>query len=282
MKTYRIRPGSGVTVYPEICRKNETEPPHTHEFIELVYIQSGSGIHTVNTTTYQVSRGDLLFIDYGEIHTFFSEGGMEYYNILIASEFMVQSIGVQCTIADIFRLFVPQNVEELKKSPLVHFSGNDRAETEELLRHMAEECLTHRPFCHLLLNAYMRVLFSKMIRAVLDANNVDRRTLLSERIKEYIDRNYTEPLTVATLSDLCFYNTAYVGRTFHKRYGITMKKYIRDKRMQYARELLREGELSVEEIAYRVGYSSRTRFYRCFREIFGISPGEMRKRYRVP
>jgi mannose-6-phosphate isomerase-like protein (cupin superfamily) len=42
------------------------ELPHTHEFIELVYIFSGSGRQCVNGISYNVSKGDLLFINYNQ------------------------------------------------------------------------------------------------------------------------------------------------------------------------------------------------------------------------
>ena len=50
------------------------ETPHTHEFIEIVYILSGRMTHRINGQTYEVQHGDILFMNYGCIHEFFSEG----------------------------------------------------------------------------------------------------------------------------------------------------------------------------------------------------------------
>lgn len=42
---------------------------HQHEFIELVYVTAGSGIHVIDDCEYRVSCGSLLFIDYGQSHS---------------------------------------------------------------------------------------------------------------------------------------------------------------------------------------------------------------------
>ena len=41
------------------------EEPHTHDFIEIVYILRGSATQTVNSESYEARHGDLIFINYG-------------------------------------------------------------------------------------------------------------------------------------------------------------------------------------------------------------------------
>ena len=52
-----------------IAREDKSIVPHTHDFIELVYIKSGSGVHVINDRHYNISPGDLLFINYGTHRT---------------------------------------------------------------------------------------------------------------------------------------------------------------------------------------------------------------------
>lgn len=66
-------------------------------------------------------------------------------------------------------------------------------------------------------------------------------------------------------------------RGFHQVFGDTAFGYLHNCRMEKARRLLIEGEVSVSEAAYRVGFTSRGYFAAAFRKKFGISPGEYRR-----
>ena len=56
---------------------------HTHEFVELIFILSGRGEHRIDGISYKVEAGDLLFVNYGQSHSFLAEkDGFQYYNLL--------------------------------------------------------------------------------------------------------------------------------------------------------------------------------------------------------
>ena len=63
---------------------------------------------------------------------------------------------------------------------------------------------------------------------------------------------------------------------FPRAYGITPYEYIRKMRMERAMVLLRQGEMSVTEVAMNVGYSSISHFAKAFRRTFDISPSKVR------
>ena len=54
---------------------------HTHDFIEIIYMLSGRAAQYVDDEVYYVSRGDLLFLNYGATHRFASEEPFSYVNI---------------------------------------------------------------------------------------------------------------------------------------------------------------------------------------------------------
>jgi AraC-like DNA-binding protein/TolB-like protein len=66
-------------------------------------------------------------------------------------------------------------------------------------------------------------------------------------------------------------------RKVKEKYNKTISQFIREVRLQKARELLRDEDLSVSEIAYKVGFGSPTYFNKCFHEVYGTAPGEYRK-----
>jgi len=58
--------------------------------------------------------------------------------------------------------------------------------------------------------------------------------------------------------------------------GVAPKTYVREQRIAHARELLHSTALSVEEIAALLGYDAPTSFFRAFKRVTGITPGEFR------
>lgn len=284
MKVFDIYDGKMIAVEKQHRSNGSFEPEHRHEFVELVYTASGSFTHFINGRAYQTYRGDMLFINYGEAHKFTvdSDSG-EFYNFSVKPEFVSESIVNSETINDIFLIFLPEGTEELqsRKTSCVRFFGNERTEIESISEKMLRELQCDedevRPCRQFVLNSYMRLIFAKLIRALLENAGQARPNLLTDEILKYLDNNFTKPVTAATLAEHCFYNPAYLGRVFKTVYGKSMNEYIREKRMEYAMQLLQSTSLSVDEICLRVGYSGKAQFYKSFKELYGRSPGEFRK-----
>ncbi len=282
MRTFDIYDGKSVAVEKQVRVRERDEAAHTHEFVELVYVTKGNFTHYINGKAYPTARGDLLFINYGEVHSFTVDSDeAEFYNFSVKPEFMSENIVNNETINDIFLIFLPEGTEELqaRRTSCVRFVGEERVEIERIALRMCEELdedRGQRPCHNFVLNAYMRLIFAKLIRALLENVGEDRPKLLTDEVLKYIDENFTSPVNAATLADHCFYNPAYLGRVFKAVYGKSMKEYLREKRLVYAMELLKTSSLSVEEIAERVGYSGKAQFYKNFKEFYGKAPGEFR------
>jgi AraC-like DNA-binding protein/TolB-like protein/Tfp pilus assembly protein PilF len=73
--------------------------------------------------------------------------------------------------------------------------------------------------------------------------------------------------------------------TLHRRvkedFQKNISQFIREKRLEKAKEILQNENFSVSEIAYKVGFGSATYFNKCFHEYFGIAPGEFKKAERL-
>jgi AraC-like DNA-binding protein len=70
-------------------------------------------------------------------------------------------------------------------------------------------------------------------------------------------------------------------RVFKATFGVTILDYVRDRRLDAGRVMLREGRFQVAEIAYRVGYSDPANFTTAYRRRFGHAPTQEVKRFRT-
>jgi AraC-like DNA-binding protein len=65
---------------------------------------------------------------------------------------------------------------------------------------------------------------------------------------------------------------AQLTKTFKSSYGMTISEYLTQKRMQRSQDLIKEGKLSILQVAIEVGYLNQSSFGRAFKKFFGYSP----------
>lgn len=94
---------------------------------------------------------------------------------------------------------------------------------------------------------------------------------------KYISDHYDQPITVRQLADIESYNVTYYNDWFKEQTGFSPNLYLRYVRINKAKELLRETEFSIMEIAVMVGYSSNSTLTRAFHSLTGMTPREYRE-----
>lgn len=94
--------------------------------------------------------------------------------------------------------------------------------------------------------------------------------------KQIIEQNIYSNLSISELASLSGMSPSTFQRTFYNLYQQTPSKYILEKRMLKAKELLLNKHYRVSEVAYRCGYNSTSTFNRVFKKSFDISPSTFR------
>jgi AraC-like DNA-binding protein len=102
----------------------------------------------------------------------------------------------------------------------------------------------------------------------------DCETILYPAINA-LNNDFSNPeLSVSYLANLCHVSECYFRRIFYKYYSISPKKYITNKRIKYAMQLLKEGNLNITEIAETCGFNNVYHFSKTFKEHLNIPPSE--------
>lgn len=97
------------------------------------------------------------------------------------------------------------------------------------------------------------------------------------RVVDYIDAHLGDELGLFELSTVAGLSPHHFGEAFKASAGMPPHRYVMEKRVQQARELLRTEGLSLGEIAYIVGFSSQAHFTTQFRRMTGLTPGRFRR-----
>ena len=98
------------------------------------------------------------------------------------------------------------------------------------------------------------------------------------QVREYIQRNHREKITLESLSKKFNISTSHLSRMFKKAYDMSPIDYLIYCRITYATEYLLKSKQSVAEIAQLVGYDNPTHFTNMFVKRIGCTPTEYRER----
>lgn len=92
-----------------------------------------------------------------------------------------------------------------------------------------------------------------------------------------LDHLSDEHFGVSELADAMHMSRSSLLRKCKKQTQLSASQFIRQIRLEEAMELLKESDLTVSEVSYRVGFGSTSYFIKCFREHYGYPPGEVGK-----
>ena len=103
---------------------------------------------------------------------------------------------------------------------------------------------------------------------------------MAMNVQLYILEHYCDDISLEQLSETFYTSTSSLSKAFKDFTGYTIWQYIILNRLLEAKEYLRDGDLSISEIAANVGYDNPNHFSRIFRKYEGMSPTAYRKQYR--
>ena len=99
--------------------------------------------------------------------------------------------------------------------------------------------------------------------------------------KDYIYYHVKERITVEQLANEFAISASYLSRLFKKEVGISVSGYIKNKKVEIAKDLLKFSDYSMIEIANQLSFSSQSHFIQQFKEVVGITPKKYRDTHHV-
>ena len=128
------------------------------------------------------------------------------------------------------------------------------------------------PLCRHLLTPLFEAL-SEEFNAEMREERLSRREQEWKLLQEFITLNLARDIGRNEIATAAGLQPATVSRRIRSHSGMTLRRYLTVARLNYARRLLMETDLSIEEIARQSGYRYASYFIRAYRKVFGTSPG---------
>ncbi len=211
---------------------------HSHNFAQLILPLEGKLEITTDNHNLQLDADHLFFIPPGLDHTFYARE---------RNEFLVLDIPVS-SFPEVYQTNV----------------------NNELFMELTEKLRAIR-----LLMSYESYPDKNRSRGLTDLLRYTSGLLFHTAVPasiDYIHQHFFEKISLEQLALLEHFNATYYCEWFNKKMGVTPITYIQNIRLKKARELLQETDLSVMEIAQRVGYEQQSSLTRLFRKHLGQSP----------
>ncbi len=107
-----------------------------------------------------------------------------------------------------------------------------------------------------------------------------RASRTASQLIQYLQEHYSEPISSALLAETFNYHAYHINRIMRNATGITVHKYLINYRISMSKGLLINTDLSIEQIAMKVGFDSAAYYSLSFKKLMGCSPSLYRKLQR--
>lgn len=110
------------------------------------------------------------------------------------------------------------------------------------------------------------------------AESNEEKTDVITQAQNLIQNNYFDELTTDSIAKTCNISVSYLHKLFKNELNLTPGEYLTNCRISAARDMLINTDMSVNDVAFRCGFSSQSYFSDCFKRKNGISPKDFRKK----
>lgn len=253
---FRISRAGCTSCGKDFCIDRKEEYPYYTVHILL----DGYGMFRIGNKNYFLKKGDAFLITPGRAHMYSNYSSSEL--VLLWLEIS----GGNCR--ELFSYFQSREMYVIQKESTDKAAGM----LLEILDYLKAGGSTHIYECSAKVYSFLMYLHEA-------ARNLhpERRPDPLEQALAYIDGNFTSAIKIQELAKSVHISHTYLNRLFAKGIGMSPKRYILMKRMEYACYLLENTGLSSEEISGRIGMYDNACFYRSFKSVMGTTPVAYRK-----
>ena len=259
------------------CTVGQNVELHSHRFIEIAYIASGSGIHEIGDGySSKIEKGDLILLNSNVAHGFKSEdvGQLVVYNCIFDPSVLRFAINKSDDFINIVYscLFDDVNQSPASKPYIVL---NNAGAVFPIISEMYSEYESRQSGYEKVNEANLIRLLVSIFRLLLSGRENGAgayKNAIADSAVKYMNEYYAEKITCEALASRAYLSTGYFHRIFKSVTGETPVGYLQNLRIEKAADLLSRTRLTVRQAAAAVGYSDMKHFYRMFTKKYGMTP----------
>jgi len=251
-------------------------PEHCHDYVEVVYMCSGTTTHIVNGRTIRLQQGELLFLSQSARQEILrAEENDIAVNFVVLPEFFQESLSIIGEEATPLRRFLLDCLFEQNSGPgYLLFQVSDDIPIQNLVENLIISLLYDTPNRRKVSQMTMTLLFLQLLGHT-DKLAWDSQEGTILQVLRYVDEHYVDG-SLHEAAALLHSDVSSLSREIRRKSGKTYTELVQEKRLNQAAFLLRTTDRKVEDIALAVGYENISYFHRIFRKEYGVSPRQFR------
>lgn len=260
-------------------REQDEKSYHSHDYLEIAFMMSGSGQYRIDGVIYDVSEGDVILINPGTMHQ-----GLVKDVQNPTTEFFVGA-------SDFSFKGLEKNTMPLPpEGCILHTTGEFRQKLFKLCASMeAENSIRWQGRYYMMKTCLMQMMLLLLkqqmepeeIQAGWAFESVNKKYVV-EQIVNYFEDHYAEKISLDQIAENMYLSPFYISKIFKSETGDTPIRHLINIRLERARELLLAGfPGSISEVAEQVGYEDAYHFSKLFKKRYGIPPSQVQRGYKV-
>ncbi|MFD1886547.1 helix-turn-helix transcriptional regulator [Paenibacillus wenxiniae] len=245
---------------------------HVHQHYELYFLISGNVHYHVEQRSFTLKAGDIMLIRPGQQHyaeLIPSDDSYERYVLWLHPSYLEK---ISTASTDLQLAFNHINFHGSHLS----LSSDVIVLLSNLLHHIWVQSQSQEYGADMLARSYMNELLIMVARAKLNnplyyrPKHLNDEQLLVETL-DYIHEHIHEAMTVEHMAQQLFVSRSFLSKMFTENMGISIHKYIVQKKLHLAKRELLSGQ-STHSICEQFSFGDYSTFYRAFQREFGMSP----------
>ena len=224
-----------------------------YPYNRIYYVTDGYATLKLKDIEIHLQKGKLYFIPAFCVVSSVCEESMTHFYL----HFQTDSV-----INNIFEYYKPNDE--------IDSQGDEQALIELIYDNYKGET----PYAKLTTNGAFKILFARFFK---DCTFQNSNIFKFSEVLTYINSHIDEPIKVPELASIMNLDKVYFISLFKKTFGIPPVQYVLSKKLHYSQILLAQNNLSIKEIAFKLGFENEVYFYRLFKHKCGVSPSEYKK-----
>ena len=257
---------------------------HHHDYIEMVYVYSGKCNQVVNGTNIAMNKGDVCILDTNVLHSIepASENDI-IVNCLMSKKHLDNILIDRLSGNDLLSSFFIRALYYSNDfNEYILFNSSESAKLSKLMEDVLCEYFDKSLCSDEVINSYMIIIFSELLRVYENHTNTKSRHLLKNAgitdIILYIQNNCKDA-TLTSVSEHFHFHPNYLSTVIKKFTGNNFTFVLQEAKLKKAAFFLKNSNIPVIEVANSIGYENTNFFYKIFKKYFGCNPTEYRKNF---
>lgn len=247
--------------------------PHSHDYYEIYFFVSGNVRYHIEGTTYHLQNNSIMIITPNSMHKASVDTSIPYerYVLFLTNEYLQKLSTETSNLSSIFNS-IDQNKQYQLHIPQSEIE-NIKSFFTKIIAHKDSDEFGHDLICKVNIVNILLALngFKENKTDTFQVNNQ-----LVDTVTKYIEDNLIEDISIETICNKFHVSPSHLSRQFNKHIGISVNKYIIQKRLVLAKSMIAK-DYAIMFVVESCGFKDYNGFFKTFKKEFDMTPKQYYK-----